>query len=494
VGDRTRMPAGRRRGAKEALAVRRARPSDREAILEMSKAIWGGTDYLPLVWDEWLNDAKGVLLTATYRGRPVGVSKISVLAPGEIWLEGLRLHPDLQGRGLVREINRVAFREALKLQPKTIRYSTGVGNAASRHLGEIRGFWQVARARWMWGSTDAHAGRRVRRAGLAEIDQVWSIVESSECRRLTSGLMATGWRFRTLDRRLARRLVAAGQCLVRPLRGSITTVALYDHGHIDRDPCLGFVAGPRRGAEAIARDALAAAAADGHGESTAMLPVGPLADTVRQAGYDAELATEAVVYELGARGMQKDDEPFENVMARTLRRREDEATDLLTDFLAEAAPQRLARENIRDFVRRTMIPETRRRLYGTLRPVTDRLGTYELRGNMRAVIDILIDRFGIAEEDVRIGATGASFRLGGRGTARITAGPRSLRLTVGPGFGPLFPATTRFGAGKQVFDERTRDSSSRRYGAVTLSLSDPAHIRGAERALAMAARKAFGRR
>ena len=96
------------------LAVRKARPNDRDAILAMSRGIWGGTDYLSLVWDRWLADDKGLLLTATLDGRPVGVSKITILSPGEVWLEGLRLHPDLQGRGLTRQINRVAFREVTK--------------------------------------------------------------------------------------------------------------------------------------------------------------------------------------------------------------------------------------------------------------------------------------------------------------------------------------------------------------------------------------------
>ncbi len=55
------------------LVVRRARAEDREAILAMSRGIWGGSDYLPLVWDRWLADDKGLLLTATLDGRPVGM-------------------------------------------------------------------------------------------------------------------------------------------------------------------------------------------------------------------------------------------------------------------------------------------------------------------------------------------------------------------------------------------------------------------------------------
>lgn len=152
------------------LVVRRARSKDRDAVLAMSAKIWGGTDYLPLVWDTWLKDPNGLLLTATLDGRPVGVSKISVLSPGEIWLEGLRLDPDLHGRGLVRQINRASFREMAKFNPRSVRYSTGAGNAPSRHLGEIRGFWLVARTRWMWGKSLPRHTATSRVASRSELD------------------------------------------------------------------------------------------------------------------------------------------------------------------------------------------------------------------------------------------------------------------------------------------------------------------------------------
>ena len=79
------MPAKRpdSKPEKMKLRVRRARPSDREPLLAMSEGIWGGSDYLPLVLDAWLADTRGVLLTATLDGEPIGLSKVSLLSPGE---------------------------------------------------------------------------------------------------------------------------------------------------------------------------------------------------------------------------------------------------------------------------------------------------------------------------------------------------------------------------------------------------------------------------
>jgi RimJ/RimL family protein N-acetyltransferase len=151
MSPRKRMPRTTATAPKSGLSVRRARPEDREALFEMSTHIWGGHDYMPLIWDRWLADKKGALLTVKVDGRPVGTSKVTLLAPGEVWLEGLRLHPDYQGLGLSKSIHGATFREASRLNPRTVRYSTWIGNEASRRIADKTGLWQIPRTGWMWG-------------------------------------------------------------------------------------------------------------------------------------------------------------------------------------------------------------------------------------------------------------------------------------------------------------------------------------------------------
>ena len=201
------MASGRRRSSRTAAAaertfsVRRARPADREDIFAMSKHIWGGNDYMPLVWDRWLAEKSGALLTATVDGRAVGTSKVSLLAPGEVWLEGLRLHPDFHGRGLSKRIHRATFREAAKLDPRTIRYSTWIGNEASRRIAEKNDFWQIARTGWMWGKVGKGPPVRGRLAADGDLDTVVRFVRRSSCYEATSGVAGVGWTFPELTRR-----------------------------------------------------------------------------------------------------------------------------------------------------------------------------------------------------------------------------------------------------------------------------------------------------
>jgi GNAT superfamily N-acetyltransferase len=78
------------------LRVRPALPEDRERILAISAKIWEGQDYIPHVLDRWL--CEGGLFVAELSGKVVGFAKNTELSPGEIWLEGLRVDPEHQGR------------------------------------------------------------------------------------------------------------------------------------------------------------------------------------------------------------------------------------------------------------------------------------------------------------------------------------------------------------------------------------------------------------
>jgi len=421
------------------LRVRRARPEDREPILEIAKHIWGGDDYLPLVWDHWLEEKDGALLTVLHEGRPVGVSKVSVLAPGEVWLEGLRLHPDLQGKGLASQINRVTYREALKLNPKTIRYSTGAGNEASRRLAERRGFWQVARTLWLWGEA-----RRQRPAGrvadLTDVDRVFRFARESRAIQRTSGLFPTGWRFRSLTRELVRELVEKGRVLIISRRGSIRAAAMWDVGHVDNDVCLGFAEGSEKDIRALAGDILATAEAAGGTDASAMLPHGP-AEIVHDAGFNMEPPGRAVVYELRARGFSDDGEGFDEHMQRVLRRTGESVADAVVDELVRASPRTVLPENVRDFVHRHMVPDTTRRLYNAIGPVEDRLRSFGIRNAFRAAIDAVVETMGLSEEHLATGRASVSFSYRGAQVASFRVYRDTFRVTLGPAAGPWFDSS-----------------------------------------------------
>ena len=465
------------------LRVRRARPEDREPILEMSKLIWGGHDYMPLVWDRWLAEKKGALLTVTVDRGPVGTTKVSVLAPGEVWLEGLRLHPDYHGLGLSKKIHRATFREAANFSPRTVRYSTWIGNEASRRIAEKNDFWQIARTGWMWGKVGKRSQVRSRPATLEELDAVVQFVHGSNCYKATGGVAGVGWTFPELTRRRIRRLLSRGQVMVLPRNGRPRAVAIYDIGKVDDDVCLGFVDGPDKDVVTLAKDILSIAGGAGRDEASAMLPMGRLVDLAQFAGFDEWQPVRAVVYELGARGFSGSSETFEEVLTRTLQASDTDVLDAVTEMLMERAPVSLSRENVRDFVARNLIPDTDRVLIACTQVFFEALRTDLLRTILRGVIEHLYQHHGLVGDAMTSTRRVITVRHRGRQLASLKARAASLHLTLGPDFGACFSRGLRVQADEILFDARTLDRASGRYGSITLVLTERSHVEGAGKAI-----------
>ncbi len=489
-----RKPPRKRTPDQGKLVIRRARPSDKDAILEVSNSIWGGEDYLPLVWDRWMADRDGAFLVVTYDGKPIGSSKITLLAPGEVWLEGLRLHTSFHGRGLSHRIHKATFREAARLKPRSVRYSTWIGNEASRHIAEKYGFWLVAATTWMWGSVRRRAPLRSRLATAQDVDALVDYIRRSECYEATSGLSGVGWKFPELNLRRIKRLISRGHALILPRRGRIRAAALIDIGVIDNDVCLGFVNGSDEDIATLARDVLSIAKETGRDEASAMLPQGRIAEAVFRAGFDKDAPLQAVVYELGARGQKSGEESREELLSRTFRMSESEMADTITEMLMDRAPAKLARQNVRDFVMRHVLPDTTRRLTASLLGLSEGLGQNDVRLVLRAIVMHLHTRHGLSGDAVDIGSKSVTVKYRGKRLAHIRCSRTSLSMKLGPGFGPCFAPGLRLPVGELRFVESSRDGARGNYESVVLTLTERNHTSGAIRAVDMIMKSASKRR
>ncbi len=100
------------------IVVRRARPTDREQVLAFATNTWNGHDYIPNAWAVWLEAGDGAFLVATVGrpggldvegvaleiGAPVAITRIAMVADGEAWLEGIRVHPRVRGMGVASDL------------------------------------------------------------------------------------------------------------------------------------------------------------------------------------------------------------------------------------------------------------------------------------------------------------------------------------------------------------------------------------------------------
>ncbi len=231
--------------------IRKAKPSDKAPILEISKKIWSGHDYLPEVWDDWLADKNARLLVATVNGKTVGVAHASLQTPHIAWLEGVRIHEQYRGLGIAGKLNKALVEWARRRGARVARLSTGSRNHASRkHLKKI-GFPVIQ----TFQRLDTTRELRVRPAGVAAARRsakpLWSWLRQRPNFAENHATYSDGWTWypltlQTLRRRISQRQVFT---IIRDKQPKACCIFLDE----DKVLTMGFLAGERGDVVKLAR-------------------------------------------------------------------------------------------------------------------------------------------------------------------------------------------------------------------------------------------------
>ena len=282
------------------LRLRDVGPRDRREVFEFCSNTWPGYgDYIQLVWDEWIKDKGGRFILAELDGEPVGIGKVSEFSKGEVWLQGLRVAPNLRKKGIANEIHLEVLRTVKRMKPRVARFCTATRNRASRHIGEKFGFEVAARFRFFW--VKARKGRvRGRVARLKDFDPVSDFIENSRFLKVSKGLIAEGWIFREFSPDLLEDYIRGKAVMLLEGRTGIRGVAIYT---LDREEgtgmvSLGFVDGDLNSMKALARNAIYLSADRGFLHSSAAVPSRYFVRLLRWSVYGRSESIGQVVYEL----------------------------------------------------------------------------------------------------------------------------------------------------------------------------------------------------
>jgi hypothetical protein len=206
------------------VTVRLARAPDRDAVLAFATHTWGGWDYVPGVWDAWLAAPDGLLLVAcatvaaagadgtpVAAGQPVAMSRLALLAPGEAWVEGIRVDPRVRGRDVATNLQLAELAWAAAHDVRVVRYMTGQENEGSLRLGARHGFVRLTDRR-SYGPgrdtdpdparpSDPSALRTLEpEAAADEVARWWRFVADDPTFAAGDGLYEPrGWAFQALD-------------------------------------------------------------------------------------------------------------------------------------------------------------------------------------------------------------------------------------------------------------------------------------------------------
>jgi GNAT superfamily N-acetyltransferase len=167
-------------------------------MLALTSQIWEGDDYVPKVWEAWLFDPDGVLAIAELEGKVVGIGKLTKLSPNDWWLEGLRVHPEFEGKRIASHIHEYLLDIWKKIGSGTIRFATVNSREAVIHLALINGFRQVGEYSTFKSTILNDTSKNTdlfSQTNSSEIPKIIRWLDSLSEDRLPFGLMDLGWQF-----------------------------------------------------------------------------------------------------------------------------------------------------------------------------------------------------------------------------------------------------------------------------------------------------------
>lgn len=204
----------------EHLTFRKAVPEDKPAVLAICAQIWEGDDYIPEVWDEWIADPYGQLSVVELEGKVVGLGKLTRLTPTEWWLEGLRVDPAYQGRGIGRFLHEQGVALADRLGRGVLRFATSSANHSVHRFAADTGFMHISSYVLFKGPASISPTAFTPLAE-GDLDMASHFLEGSEHFQAAHRLCENRWwTWQTLTRELLSQYAAQGQLLGWRRRGS----------------------------------------------------------------------------------------------------------------------------------------------------------------------------------------------------------------------------------------------------------------------------------
>ena len=189
------------------VVCRPALPRDTADVLEFTKFIWEGHDYVQYAWNGWLADPQGILAVAEYAGHAVGLAKMTLLSPGQWWLEGFRVDTKFQGQKIGSHIHAYLDEWWLEHGNGIARLMTSSQRVQVHHLCEKFGYAKTAEVAGFLAPPLAESTETFRLLQENEIPAAVHYVESSSSSLLCNGLIDLGWRFVTPNPDTFRELV-----------------------------------------------------------------------------------------------------------------------------------------------------------------------------------------------------------------------------------------------------------------------------------------------
>lgn len=123
--------------------------NDEKDVLEISRGIWDGEDYIPYVWKKFVEDENYCYKGLEVDGKIVGFSDMIMFNKDSAWFEGLRVLSSERGKGYGKLISKNMMKYALGKGIKHFFFSTYYENKESIKLHEKMNFKIIKKYKYL---------------------------------------------------------------------------------------------------------------------------------------------------------------------------------------------------------------------------------------------------------------------------------------------------------------------------------------------------------
>ena len=293
-----------RKAKRARIEVRTAEAADGPAIIDICARVFEWDDYIPEAWEEWLNDPHGELAVAEMDGQVMGGGKLTRLEQDEWWLEGLRVDPDHQRKGIGGQLQAFLVEKASQLGRGTLRYGTASDNTAIHRLSSRFGFRRVAVYHPYEADTAGIAeGPLPRQLTDADFEAAWCLIDGSSRFQSAAGLYEVLWQWKNLGRDQLAHHLKNGEGWGVDVNGELAAIALVGGAREDEALLVGYVDGLNEALPIILRGLCRLATQQGF-KTVRVKPVeeAALIRAVEDAGYERNWDRDIWIFERPLKG------------------------------------------------------------------------------------------------------------------------------------------------------------------------------------------------
>lgn len=211
------------------LVIRPAQLSDKETVFKLCERTFDWGDYVPNVWDEWLEERHSKVLAATLDGELLGIMRVALPKTSEAWFQAARTHPNHRREGIATALAEACSEWARSMGARVVRLSTDSDNYVAQKALDKLGFTRISDFTIMkCEKLELGEAKNCRWAQKSDLGRMWAFLQSSEILRESAGLYTVIFVWMSLGRRDLEEFVVNEKAIVHYRDGALDGLVLVD--------------------------------------------------------------------------------------------------------------------------------------------------------------------------------------------------------------------------------------------------------------------------